>query len=47
MNEAKYKLGFGIALVVCFALAGTLAYVTWGGEHPAPEEMSVVAARGA
>ena len=46
MNEAKYKLGFGIALVVCFALAGTLAYVTWGGGHPGPEEMSVVAARG-
>ena len=46
MNEAKYKLGFGIALVVCFALAGTLAYVTWGGKHSAPEGMSVVAARG-
>ena len=46
MNEAKYKTGFGIAVALCFALAGILAYVTWGGKHSAPEKVSVVAAQG-
>jgi RND family efflux transporter MFP subunit len=46
MSEGTYKLGFGIALVVCFALTGTLAYVTWGGKRPATEQMSVVVAQG-
>lgn len=46
MSESIYKLGFGIALMVCFALAGVLAYVTWGDKPSAPEEMSVVAAQG-
>jgi RND family efflux transporter MFP subunit len=46
MKEAKYKVAFGVAVALCFALAGILAYVTWGGKHSAPEEVSVVAAQG-
>ncbi len=46
MNEARYKFGFGVALAACFALAGTLAYVTWGNRYAAPEEINVVAAKG-
>lgn len=46
MNEAKYRLSFQIALIACFALAGALAYVTWGKKHSAPEETSIVAAQG-
>jgi Cu(I)/Ag(I) efflux system membrane fusion protein/cobalt-zinc-cadmium efflux system membrane fusion protein len=46
MTDAAYKFGFGVAVVVCFVLAGTLAYVTWGNQHAAPEEMSIVAAKG-
>ena len=46
MTEDRYKLAFGIALVVCFVLAGTLAYVTWGGKHAAIEQMTIVAAQG-
>ena len=46
MSENKYKVGFAIALIACFALAGALAYVTWGKKRTAPEETSIVAAQG-
>jgi RND family efflux transporter MFP subunit len=46
MSEGKYKLGFGIALAVCFLLAGVLAYVTWGDKRSSSEEMNVVVAQG-
>ncbi len=46
MNENKYKIGFEIALIACFALAGALAYVVLGKRHAATEETSIVAAQG-
>jgi RND family efflux transporter MFP subunit len=46
MNESKYKYAFIIVLVVCLALAGALAYVAWKTYPPAPEQTSIIAAKG-
>jgi RND family efflux transporter MFP subunit len=46
MNTQTYKFLFAIVLVICLALAGALAYVLWGGKAAAPEQASIVAARG-
>lgn len=46
MSESRYRIGFAIALLVCFALAGALAYVLWPSRRPAPAESSYVAAKG-
>jgi multidrug efflux pump subunit AcrA (membrane-fusion protein) len=48
MSERTYKQAFLIAVVICVALAGTLAYVFRGhyGSGPVSEESSIVAAKG-
>ena len=46
MNERTYKHAFLIALAVCLALSGALAYVAMKIYRPAPEQASVVAAQG-
>lgn len=45
MNSSKYKLAFFIAIAICLALTGTLAYVLRGHLLNAPEQESVVAAK--
>ena len=46
MNSSKYKFAFFILIAICLALAGTLAYVLRGHFLNAPEQESVVAAKG-
>jgi RND family efflux transporter MFP subunit len=46
MTERRYKHAFLIALAACLALAGALAYMASENAHHAPEENSIVAARG-
>ena len=46
MSERRYKNAFLTALAACLALAGALAYVTSETAHHAPEQNSIVVARG-
>jgi len=46
MNDRTYRNAFAAALVVCLALAGSLAYVIWDRNRPAPAEHNVVVAKG-
>lgn len=46
MNERRYKHAFVIAVAVCFALAGALAYVASKIYHHPPEQTNIVAAKG-
>jgi RND family efflux transporter MFP subunit len=46
MNELNYKDAFLIAVTVCLALAGVLSYVGWERYRSAPEQPSIVAAKG-
>lgn len=46
MNERGYKQAFVMTVIACLAMAGTLAYVVLKGDHPAPGESTIVAAKG-
>lgn len=46
MKDLNYRNAFIVAIVLCLALSGALAYVLWGKRSPAHEEMSIVAAKG-
>ena len=46
MNERRYKHAFAIAVLVCLALAGVLAYLASKIRRDAPEPASIVAAQG-
>lgn len=46
MNERSYKLAFVIAVTVCLALAGALAYIVWKHYPVVAEQSSIIAAKG-
>jgi RND family efflux transporter MFP subunit len=46
MNERRYRNAFLIALAACLALAGVLAYLVSENAHHAPEQSSIVVAKG-
>ena len=46
MNERRYQQAFVIAVAVCLALAGALAFVASKSYRPAPGQASIVVAKG-
>ena len=48
MSERTYKQAFVISAVICFVLAGALAYSIWGRRYlsPANDNSSPVMAKG-
>jgi len=46
MKHNSYKYAFILAVIVCLAMGGALAYLLWQQRSPAHQEMSIVAAKG-